>query len=202
MSRRLLLLLAPVIAGVLGIGVALFSQPKSTLPEAPPGGDFVLDSADGPLDTATLRGKLVLIYFGYTYCPDICPTSLAATSQALNSLTPSELAQVKTVFVSVDPERDTPARLKDYVAFFHPTIVGVTGSPKAVAAAAKKYGAVYARQDIASTASYVVDHSAWTYIVTPDGRLVDRIAHGAAPEQIAAQIHQWLLSPSTPKGST
>lgn len=187
------------------IGLALFWQPSLPpapgAPAAPAGGDFVLTSADGPVDTATLRGKLLLVYFGYTYCPDICPTSLTVTGQALGQLAPNELAQVRTIFVSVDPARDTPARLKDYVTFFHPGMVGVTGSDDAIAAAARKFGAVYARQDVGSKAGYVVDHSAWTYVVAPDGRLAARIPHGASVELTLAEIRKWLPATPTPKGA-
>jgi protein SCO1 len=204
MSQRLLIALVIALAATI-IGLALFWQPQlSTVPGnpgAPAGGDFVLTSADGPLDTASLRGKVVLIYFGYTYCPDICPTSLTATSQALRQLTPTELEQVKTVFVSVDPERDTPARLKDYVAFFHPNIVGVTGTADQLSAAARRYGAIYARQDLGGTAGYAVDHSAWTYVVAPDGRLAGRLAHGASVEQTVAAIRTSLPPPSPAKGN-
>jgi len=205
MSQRLLIALVVALAATT-IGLALFWQPQLAVgpghPATPTGGDFVLTSADGPLDTANLRGKVLLIYFGYTYCPDICPTSLTATGQALNRLTAAELEQVKTVFVSVDPERDTPGRLKDYVAFFHPNMVGVTGTPDQIAAAARRYGAIYARQDVASTAGYVVDHSAWTYVVAPDGRLAGQLAHGASVEQIVAAIRKSLPSPSSAKGNS
>jgi protein SCO1/2 len=204
MSRRLLFAVIALLATAV-IALALFWQPQLPpapgLSSAPAGGDFVLTSADGSIDTATLRGKVVLIYFGYTYCPDICPTSLAVTSQALGKLAPDELALVKTVFVSVDPERDTPARLKSYVEFFHPSIVGVTGSTEQIAVAAREYGAIYARQDVGG-AGYVIDHSAWTYVVAPDGRLVGRIAHGATVEQTLAEIRKWLPSSSTPKGTS
>jgi protein SCO1/2 len=203
-SRLLSLLIAVLVTGI--IALALFWQPEMPTTAgpagAPPGGDFVLTSADGPVDTATMRGKLLLIYFGYTYCPDICPTSLATTSQALGKLAPEELAQVRTIFVSVDPQRDTPARLKDYVTFFHPSMVGVTGSAAEIDAAARQYGAAYARQDTTSSAGYVVDHSAWTYIVDADGRLVDRIPHGASVDQTLAEIRKWLPSPSRSKGTS
>jgi protein SCO1/2 len=203
MSRGLSVII--VLLAAAAVGLALFWQPA--LPPAPgaapvpAGGDFVLKSADGPVDTATLRGKLLLVYFGYTYCPDICPTSLTVTGHALGQLAPAELAQVRTIFVSVDPARDTPARLKDYVTFFHPSMVGVTGSDDAIAAAARKFGAVYARQDVGSKAGYVVDHSAWTYVVAPDGRLAARIPHGASVEQTLAEIRKWLPATSTPKGA-
>jgi protein SCO1/2 len=177
--------------------------PMPVTTKLPLGGDFVLQSARGPYDTATLRGQVMLVYFGYTYCPDICPTSLAVTSEAMKRLTPDELARVHLVFVSVDPERDTPARLKDYVEFFHPNMVGVTGNAEQIAATARQYGAAYARKDVGSAAGYVMDHSAWTYVVAPDGRLVGRIPHGATVEQTMAEIRKWLpaTSTSTSKGT-
>jgi protein SCO1/2 len=202
MSQRFLLVLVALLAAAV-IGLALFWQPQfPTAPGSlPPGGDFVLTSADGRFDTASLRGKVVLVYFGYTYCPDICPTSLAAIGQALGRLSPEEVARTATVFVSVDPQRDTPARLKDYVAFFHPSMVGVTGKAEDVAAAARRYSAIYARQDVGGGAGYVVDHSAWTYLVAPDGRLAAQLPHGASVEQFVAAIRQWLPSTSNPKGN-
>jgi protein SCO1 len=204
MSQRLLFALVVVLATTV-IGLALFWQPQlpsaTSPPKAPAGGDFVLTSADGPLDTTTLRGRLVLVYFGYTYCPDICPTSLTVTGQALNQLSPDEQSGVRMIFVSVDPDRDTPARLKDYAAFFHPNMIGVTGSKDQVDAVAKQYGASYAFQDVGSSAGYVVDHSAWTYVVAPDGRLAGRIPHGASVEQTLAEIRKQLHSTLPSKGT-
>lgn len=195
MSSRLTFILILLLASTV-IGLALFWHPGAPGSGGEPaGGDFVLRSADGPVDTASLRGNVVLVYFGYTYCPDICPTTLSAVAQALNQLAPDELAQVKTLFVSVDPARDTPQRLKDYAAFFHPSIVGVTGTPEEVAKAARLYGAVYARQDVGSDAGYVVDHSAWTYLVAPDGHLAGRLPYGATPAQMLTEIRKWLPSP-------
>lgn len=152
MSERILMLIAGLLA-TLVIGLAIFWQPE--IPERPlpkaalqAAGDFTLQSAAGPVSLKDYRGKVVLIYFGYTYCPDVCPTSLAATAQGLALLKPEELAKVAMIFISVDPERDTPARLKDYAEFFHPSIVGVTGTPDKVADVAKRYGVFYARQKV------------------------------------------------------
>ena len=157
------------------------------------GGDFTLESADGPLRLADLRGKVVLLFFGYTYCPDICPTSLAATAAGLKRLTPAERAQVAVVFVSVDPERDTPARLKEYAAFFDPAIRGVTAAPAVIAEVATRYGAVYRRQDMATAGgSYVIDHSATTYVIDRSGRLSGEIAHAAPPDAVAGEIRRRL----------
>lgn len=200
MSERLLLAVAAALAGLI-LALLLWWSPEPPAmsvprPAGPEGGDFTLASADGPVALAALRGRLVLVYFGYTYCPDICPTSLAATAEALRRLSADELARVAVVFVSVDPERDSPAHLKDYVAFFHPAIVGVTGSPAEVAEVARRYGVAYAVHK-AETAGggYVVDHSADTYLVASDGRLAGRIAHATPPEQIVAVIRQYLAQP-------
>ncbi|MDT3735253.1 MAG: SCO family protein [Denitratisoma sp.] len=140
-------------------------------PGTPTGGDFVLRSADGPVDTRALRGKVLLIYFGYTHCPDVCPASLAAGAQALNTLSAEERAKLRLIMVSVDPERDTPARLKEYAAYFHPEMIGVTGTPEEIAAVAKSFGAGYIRQPERPDGSYAVDHTTRTYVVAPDGKL-------------------------------
>lgn len=200
MSQRILLTIAILLAALL-LGLAFFWQP--TLPErplpvaaAPAGGDFTLQAAGGPVALQDFRGKVVLVYFGYTYCPDICPTSLAATAEGLKLLTPEELARVAVIFVSVDPERDTPARLKEYAEFFHPAIVGVTGTPEEVAAIARRYGVFYARQPVETAGGgYVVDHTADTYIVAADGRLDGKIAHASPADQVAAEIRKRLTKP-------
>ena len=200
MSQRILLAVAVLLAALV-LGLAFFWQPE--LPErplpmasAPAGGDFTLQSAGGPVALQDFRGKLVLVYFGYTYCPDICPTALAATAEGLKLLTPEELARVAVIFISVDPERDTPARLKEYAEFFHPAIVGVTGSPEELAAIARRYGVFYARQPVETAGGgYVVDHTSDTYVVGVDGKLDGKIAHATAPEQVAAEIRKRLTKP-------
>ncbi len=200
MSQRILLAVAVLLAALV-LGLAFFWQPE--LPErplpmaaAPAGGDFTLQSAGGPVSLQDFRGKLVLVYFGYTYCPDICPTALAATAEGLKLLTPDELARVAVIFISVDPERDTPARLKEYAEFFHPAIVGVTGSPEELAAIARRYGVFYARQPVETAGGgYVVDHTSDTYVVGVDGKLDGKIAHATPPDQVAAEIRKRLTKP-------
>jgi protein SCO1/2 len=200
MSERLLLAVVVVLVAVV-TGLGLFwdpELPERPLPAAilPVGGDFTLQSASGPLALADYRGKVVLVYFGYTYCPDICPTALAATAAGLNQLTAEELAEVAVIFVSVDPERDTPARLKDYAAFFHPAIVGVTDRADVIADIARRYGVFYARQQVDTAGDgYVVDHSSETYVIGRDGRLLGKLPHGAAPEQVVAEIRKVLNQP-------
>ncbi len=137
-----------------------------------PGGDFVLHSSQGEFSLKQLRGKVVLLYFGYTKCPDICPTSLSTLSQALNELSEDELKSVQAVFISVDPKRDSFQTLDDYVRYFHPKLMGVTGSESEIAVVAKQYGAQYEEVAIeGSSFGYAVDHSAVTYVITQTGEL-------------------------------
>ena len=195
MSERLLLFIAALL-GLLVLGLALFWQPEiavRSLPKATTGGDFTLQSANGPVSLKDYRGKLVLLYFGYTFCPDICPTSLASTAEGLKQLKPQEAARLAMIFISVDPERDTPARLKEYAEFFHPGIVGVTGTPENLAEIARRYGVFYARQKVDTAGGYVVDHSSDTYVLGPAGQTLGKIAHATPPDQVAAEIRKYLL---------
>ncbi len=198
-ERSLLAVVVLLVALVTGLGLFWSPElPESPLPaaSAPAGGDFTLQSADGPVGLADYRGKAVLLFFGYTYCPDVCPTALSAVAAGLNQLSAEELAGVAVLFVSVDPKRDTPARLKEYAAFFHPAIVGITGSAEEVAAVARRYGVFYAEQKVATAGDgYVVDHSSDTYVIGRDGRLRGTLPHGAAPDQVAAELRKILNQP-------
>ncbi|MDR2838894.1 MAG: SCO family protein [Azonexus sp.] len=200
MSERLLLAIVVLLVALV-TGLGLFWRPdwpEPPLPVAslPAGGDFTLHAAAGPVNLADYRGKAVLLFFGYTWCPDICPTTLSTVAAALNQLSAAERARVAAIFVSVDPERDTPARLQEYTAFFDPAIVGVTGSAAEVAAVARRYGVFYAAQKAAAAGDgYVVDHTADTYLIGPDGRLSGTLPHGVAPEQMADGMRKMLNQP-------
>ncbi len=194
MNRTLLIAVIALLGLVLG-WVTWFWQPGThpphgpiSLSSAPTGGDFTLQSFDGPVSLHDFRGKVVLVYFGYTSCPDICPTSLAFTSQALNALDKEELARTQVLFISVDPERDTLEKLKEYGPFFHAKVLGLTGSPQDIADAARQYGASYRKQDTGSAGGYVVDHSSSTYVIDPNGKLVATLQHGTAPAEVAKAI--------------
>lgn len=167
---------------------------KHALPESTEsrGGDFTLQSANGPVALHDFKGKAVLLYFGYTSCPDICPTSLGFTSQALATLDKTELDKVQMLFVTVDPARDTLDKLKSYAGYFHPSIMGLSGTPEEIAKAAKLYGVGYARQDTGSAGGYVVDHSAYTYVIAPDGSLFKTLDHGTPPAQVIETIRAAL----------
>lgn len=191
-----LLLLAALTLGLPFLSACSRETPSAPgglpLAAAPTGGDFTLKSADGAVSSRDYRGKVVALYFGYTYCPDVCPTSLAALAEALAKLTPAELAQTQPLFISVDPERDSVERLKDYAAFFHPRLKGLTGTPAELTALTQSYGASYARQEVKSEGGYVVDHSSAVYLIAPDGRLAAALPHGTAPDEMAAAIRRLL----------
>ena len=158
------------------------------LAATPVGGDFQLDADEQRFDLADYRGQVVLLYFGYTFCPDVCPTSLALMRQALNQLDEVQQAQLQGVFVSVDPERDTPARLVEYTDFFHPRIIGVSGSEEQLAVAGRLYGAAWQRAESDSEMGYSVDHSSNTYIIDQEGRLVEILPHGASAARILSSV--------------
>lgn len=158
----------------------------------PAGGDFVLQSADGPVDTRALRGKVVLLYFGYTKCPDVCPASMSVNAQALNALDAEARKKTAVLLVSLDPERDTLPVLRQYASFFHPNMVGVTGTPAEVDAAARAYGVGYVKQKPDADGNYAVDHSAQTFVLDPDGRLVEILQLGTTAEKTVAAIRRHL----------
>ncbi len=163
--------------------------PVNSLPE---GGGFTLQSLAGPVSLQDFRGKVTLIYFGYSMCPDICPTNLSMMANALAQLSEKELSKVQGIFISVDPERDTMARLSEYTGYFHPSIIGLTATPEIIRELANRYGAAYQKviQEDSAT-NYVVDHSSETYVVDPQGNLVERLRHAAPPVEIIAAIRKY-----------
>jgi len=187
-----LIIIAAVLAIVLGLMLLFRGGTATSVAPMPTGADFVLQSANGPVDSKSWRGKVVLIYFGYTTCPDICPASMAAWAQALKALSPDERGRVRLLMVSVDPERDTLEHLRDYAAFFHPELIGATASPEEIATLAKAFGAGYIRQATAADGSYAVDHTASTYVVDPAGKLAAVLEFGASSDKIASAIRSLL----------
>lgn len=164
------------------------------LVSTPTGGDFTLTGSKGVVSLADFRSKVVVLYFGYTYCPDVCPLSLSLIAQGLSGLDAAALQKVQGIFVSVDPERDTPQRLAEYAPFFHPSLIGVTGTPEQIAAVARMYGSSYRKQPKGPEGNYAVDHSSVTYIIGADGKLAEMLQHGSPPESITAAINKALAT--------
>ncbi len=153
------------------------------------GGPFTLVDQNGHTVTdADFRGKYMLIYFGYTFCPDVCPTSLSRNADAL-ALLGDKAEKVVPIMISVDPDRDTPEVLKPYVAAFHPRMVGLTGSKDQVAAVTRAYRVYFAKQPAdEGSKTYLVDHSAFTYLIGPDGHFLRFFSHNQTPQDMAAEL--------------
>lgn len=194
------LLIAAVIAGLVVLGTGAFlvlglrDTPRGAAGTAlvsAIGGPFQLvDQNGGAVTDADLKGKWSLIYFGYTHCPDACPTALNDISIALSELGPKRDA-VRPVFITVDPERDTPETLKAYVTSFDAPILALTGSAEQVAKAAKAYRVYYAKHPEAG-GDYSMDHSSVIYVMDPQGRFTASFTHESAPEQISERLKKLI----------
>ncbi len=170
------------------------SQAGSGTPEI--GGAFELVDQSGATRTQVdFAGRHMLVYFGYTYCPDVCPTSLSIMSQALDLLeaeTGSLEDRVVPVFVTVDPARDDVPAMATYAEHFHPRLVALTGSDEQIAAAAKAYRVYYRKAEDPSASEYLMDHSSFIYLMGPDGTYVGHFAHNASPQEIAEGLKRFL----------
>jgi len=161
----------------------------------PIGGPFDLIDHTGQRRTdADFRGKLVLIYFGYTHCPDVCPTELQSISLALDALG-AAAAAVQPLFITVDPERDPPAHLADYVSSFHPRLVALHGSAADIRSVALAYQVFFARSAAPAREGYMLDHTGFIYLVGKDGRYLGFLPPGSAPEQIVEAVRPHLAMP-------
>jgi protein SCO1/2 len=159
------------------------------------GGPFSLVDQNGrAVSDKDFQGKYRIVYFGFASCPDICPTDLAHIGQAMRLFEksdPARAARVQPIFISVDPERDTPARLKEYAAAFHPRIVALTGTPQQVADAAKAYKTYYAKVP-ADNGGYQVDHMRIIFLMDPDGKPIAMLPHEKDAQAIAAELDRWV----------
>ena len=201
-----IIILIGFLAFALGIGLAQFylSQPGDDLEtstegytrvkmaEGKFGGDFTLYQGDTPVKLSGFQGKLVVMYFGFASCPDVCPTTLAIIASALRQLTPEELVQVQPVFISIDPERDRGEKLDAYAAYFHPTFIGITGTPEEVQQVANQYGGFFIKVESDSAMEYLVEHTSKTYIISKDGQYVSILPHDMTVELALKAIRSSL----------
>jgi protein SCO1/2 len=204
MRQRVLILVLVVMAAVsAAIAAALVANSDRTpgrvvgVSEVQIGGPLDLVHHTGRrFSDAELAGSYRLVYFGYTYCPDMCPLGLQTMAEALDRLPPEIASKIQPIFVSVDPERDTPAVLKEYVAAFHPRLIGLTGTVEEIEAV-KKAWRVYARKSEEKRGEdYLVDHSTFTYLMGPDGRYLAHFGHGTTPEQMAERLARLVAGTS------
>ncbi|WP_315762034.1 SCO family protein [Sphingomonas sp. Y38-1Y] len=170
--------------------------------EAPPlegariGGPFTLTDQNGrPFGDSQLAGKWRIMYFGYTFCPDVCPVDMAnitAGLKAFEASDPARAAKVVPVFVTVDPERDTPAALKQFVSNFHPRTVALTGSPEAIAAVGKAFAIFAARKEGVTPGAYLMDHSRQTYLIDGAGKPIALVPADESGEKVAETLTKWV----------
>ena len=164
--------------------------------EATIGGPFELVAHTGAaMSEADFLGRPMLVYFGFTYCPDICPMSLQVMASALDRLEPEDAALFQPVLISVDPERDTPESLAAYVESpaFPEGLIGLTGTPEQVRAAADAYRVYYVKvEDDNTVADYLIDHSSIIYLMDSQGKFVEVFVHGTEPATIAARLERFI----------
>jgi len=170
---------------------------KPPLEGAAIGGDFTLTDQDGkPFSSAALRGKYRIVYFGYTFCPDACPTDMAVLGKAMRQLDakdPAASAKIQPIFVSVDPARDTPAVLKQFTAAFYPRLIGLTGSEAQIAQVAKHYAISYRKEPApAGTSGYLMDHPRVAYLFDPDGKPIEMLPVDANADAVLADLEKWV----------
>lgn len=176
-GRYLLLAPADSLPGVATTGTAAIGGPFE-----------LIDGATGKTVTQEdFKGRYLLVYFGYTFCPDVCPTALSTVAQALDRLPAATAERLEPVFITVDPERDTPEVVGEYVRHFHPRLRGLSGSPDQIRAVSKAYRVYAAKADVDPNdpTSYLMDHSAIAYLMGPDGGFVTHISHGVTADQVA-----------------
>ena len=156
------------------------------------GRDFALTGHDGkPRTLADFRGKAVAIFFGFTHCPDVCPTALSTAAEAMRRLGP-DAARVQVLFVTIDPERDTPELLARYVPAFHPAFLGLYGDAEATARVAKEFKVLYRKVPGQTPDTYTMDHSAGMFVFDPQGRLRVFESHGQGADALAHDLAQVL----------
>jgi protein SCO1/2 len=196
MTRRLVLLAAAtallvvVAASLVWLWRAPSGPERVSVAELVPiGGPFQLVDQDGRrVSEQDFRGRWMLVYFGYTWCPDACPLGLTTMVEALDLL-PADLAErITPVLITVDPERDTPEVLKDYVAAFSPRLVGLTGTPEEIASVTRAWRIFARKAEPQANGDYLVDHSTFTFLMAPDGAYAAHFTHDITPEELARRL--------------
>ena len=181
------------VAAVVVIAAALYFSPsKPVISEVTIGGPFTLVNQSGRTVTeADLAGHPSAIFFGFTYCPDVCPTALQVMSTALDSLG-ARADRIQPIFITIDPERDTPENMAAYVKHFDERMVGLTGTPEQVRKAADVYKVFYKKGQGSGGADYLMDHTSVIYLMGPDGKFVGHFTHTTDSDKMAAEIARVL----------
>ena len=194
-SRWILLVVAVALAALLG-WMRFTAAPQGNLAGSSLGGPFALINQDGkPVSDRDFKGQYRLMYFGYTFCPDICPTDVGLISRGLTDFEAkdaSRAAKVQPLFITVDPERDNPAALKPFVGAFHPRLIGLTGTPEQVDAVRKGYGIFAKKVPTSDPENYLVDHFAVIYLFGPRGEPIAFLPHGSTAAEVTAMLDTYV----------
>lgn len=185
------------------IALGLTACSQDAQPAAPPplegadiGGDFTLAGEDGePVSFGDFEGQYRTIYFGYTFCPDVCPVDVQRAMAGLKRFEesdPERAAKVQPLFVSVDPQRDTPEVLTEFTNAFHPRLIGMTGSKEQLDEVVKDFAAFYRIGDVSEGGGYLVDHTNITYLFGPEGEPIAILPTDEGPEAVAAELGKWV----------
>uniref|UniRef100_UPI0013DB6E60 SCO family protein n=1 Tax=Sphingorhabdus sp. Alg239-R122 TaxID=2305989 RepID=UPI0013DB6E60 len=168
---------------------------EAPLKGAKMGGDFTLTNQDGEKITfSDFDGRYRMLYFGYTYCPDVCPIDLQQLALGLKQFEkqdPKRASNIQPVFVTVDPQRDTPDVVKQYLAAFHPRYIGLTGSEEEIAEVAKKYLVLYEKTEPNEEGGYLVSHTQMAVLFGKQGEPIAILPHDGTPQEIAAELDRW-----------
>lgn len=195
-ESRLIALLAALAVALPGACTQQQAHDKPPLEGARIGGPFTLIDQNGKqVSDRDFDGRYRLIYFGYTYCPDVCPTTLQKLMQGLKEFAakaPHRAAKVQPIFITIDPARDTPPVLKQYVAAFDPRLIGLTGSEDQIAAAAKEYAVSYGRAGDAGASNYLMQHTSLPLLFGPHGEPIAVLPAEEDAKTIAAEIDKWV----------
>lgn len=191
--KFILFFVATVLGLTAGFFIFLPHNFSGTVLQSPdPAFDFTLTGINGDVSLSDYRGKLVLIYFGYTFCPDICPATLANVGQALRSMKDSQAEDIQLIMISLDPERDTPEKLAEYVAHFYPSFIGITGSDEKLAEITSLYGIFYEKHEGSVATGYLIDHTATLVVIDREGYLKLVFPFGVTVPEIADDLKYML----------
>ena len=199
MRRALIIFLGGLLILIVGLALPWWLQQDSrsggkVIGQAKIGGPFTLVDQNGEtIKDSDLRGRYMLLFFGYTYCPDFCPQTLLTVTEALDRLeeeAPEKAEKVIPIFITVDPERDSVEAMAAYAEHFHEDLLALTGRPEEIDRAAKAYRAYYQKVEDESLSDYLMDHSTFVYLMGPEGEYLTHFTHGTSAENMTASLQE------------
>lgn len=195
MAHPVFRIVAPLLVGVLAACNPFGSSEPAPLAGAALGGEFSLvDKTGNTVKFSDFKGKYRIVYFGYTFCPDVCPLDLQKLMQGVKLFArdhPQVAAKIQPMFITVDPQRDTPQVVGEYAANFGPNLLGLTGTPEQVKAAEKLFAVYSQKRDGATPGSYLMDHSRAAYLMGPNGEPIALLPAEQSPQAVAAELAKW-----------